>query len=253
MADLPADLAAVWPRVLEQLLADGQGVEAKDQRWLRDCQPLVLVSGTALLGVPNEYAKGVLEGRLSPMISDALSRECQQPIRLAITVTGPATAPSAPAPADPSQAPTADERSQPHSQAPSQQAAPSVPAQHTPAPHDDGGGYDNSASGYDGGGYDGYANRDLPSPRPAYPDYPHPAQRTGAWPQPPREPYPPQHQQGPQQHQQQRYDQHYDQRQHAPQQRYERPQPPFDPYAHQRHPHPQHQVPPQGQPPAPRY
>ncbi|NGO73028.1 chromosomal replication initiator protein DnaA, partial [Streptomyces sp. SB3404] len=90
MADLPADLAAVWPRVLEQLLAEGQGVEAKDQRWLRDCQPLVLVSGTALLGVPNEYAKAVLEGRLSTTISDALSRECQQPIRLAVTVTGPA-------------------------------------------------------------------------------------------------------------------------------------------------------------------
>ncbi|THA25469.1 chromosomal replication initiator protein DnaA [Streptomyces sp. RKND-216] len=98
MADLPADLAAVWPRVLDQLLSDGQGVEAKDQRWLKDCQPLVLVSGTALLGVPNEYAKGVLEGRLSPLISDALSRECQQPIRLAITVTGPATPPAPPAP-----------------------------------------------------------------------------------------------------------------------------------------------------------
>ncbi|MCG3042159.1 chromosomal replication initiator protein DnaA, partial [Streptomyces sp. S1A] len=105
MADLPADLAAVWPRVLEQLLADGQGVEAKDQRWLKDCQPLVLVSGTALLGVPNEYAKGVLEGRLSPLITDALSRECQQPIRLAITVTGPAPEPQAPAPPAPPASP----------------------------------------------------------------------------------------------------------------------------------------------------
>ncbi|MEU3326583.1 MULTISPECIES: chromosomal replication initiator protein DnaA [Streptomyces] len=103
MADLPADLAAVWPRVLEQLLREGQGVEAKDQRWLRDCQPLVLVSGTALLGVPNEYAKGVLEGRLAPLITEALSRECQQPIRLAITVTGPAPeAPTPPAPQTPS-------------------------------------------------------------------------------------------------------------------------------------------------------
>lgn len=109
MADLPADLAAVWPRVLEQLLSEGQGVEAKDQRWLRDCQPLVLVSGTALLGVPNEYAKGVLEGRLAPMIGDALSRECQQPIRLAVTVTGPAPEPATPPPPPPEQ-----QQQQPH-------------------------------------------------------------------------------------------------------------------------------------------
>ncbi|MGY1436831.1 chromosomal replication initiator protein DnaA [Streptomyces reniochalinae] len=101
MADLPADLAAVWPRVLEQLLREGRegsSVEAKDQRWLQDCQPLVLVSGTALLGVPNEYAKQVLEGRLAPAITEALSRECRQPIRLAITVTGPMPQAASPAP-----------------------------------------------------------------------------------------------------------------------------------------------------------
>jgi len=180
VADLPADLAAVWPRVLEQLLTEGQGVEAKDKRWLRDCQPLVLVSGTALLGVPNEYAKGVLEGRLSPMISEALSRECQQPIRLAITVTGPA----------PEQQP----------------AAPAVPAQHTPGPHEaaayDGtgagsGGGGNGGAGYDG--YDGYDAQEAPEVRPAHPGSAHPgsgyppAQRqtgSGAWPQPaPTEPY----------------------------------------------------------------
>ncbi len=71
------------------MLADGQRLEAKDHRWLEDCQPLALVSGTALLGVSNEYAKSVLEGRLAPLISDTLSRECGQPVRLAITVTAP--------------------------------------------------------------------------------------------------------------------------------------------------------------------
>ncbi|MGW5199960.1 chromosomal replication initiator protein DnaA [Streptomyces spiralis] len=88
MADVPADLAAVWPRVLEQLLGEGrgQGVEAKDEHWIRRCQPLALVADTALLAVPNEFAKGVLEGRLAPIVSDTLSRECGRPIRIAITV-----------------------------------------------------------------------------------------------------------------------------------------------------------------------
>ena len=271
MADLPADLAAVWPRVLEQLLADGQGAEAKDQRWLRDCQPLVLVSGTALLGVPNEYAKGVLEGRLSPMISDALSRECQQPIRLAITVTGPAPESSGAASTESAPPPASPSASGPELQQP---AAPSLPAQHTPSPHDgnanapSGTGYDNGRyeqhGGYDGGRYESYESRDLPSPRPAYPDYPQAPRQTGAWPQPNRDQYPPQHQQPqhPQQsqqpHQQQTYEQHYDQRRHSQQQQYEPPQPPYESYEHQhqRHPQqqvPQQQVPPQGQPPAPRY
>ncbi|MFF1440948.1 chromosomal replication initiator protein DnaA [Streptomyces sp. NPDC058295] len=101
MADVPADLAAVWPRVLEQLLGEGrgQGVEVKDEHWIRRCQPLALVADTALLAVPNEFAKGVLEGRLAPIVSDTLSRECGRPIRIAITVddsVGEPPAPSAP-------------------------------------------------------------------------------------------------------------------------------------------------------------
>ncbi|MFF3462028.1 chromosomal replication initiator protein DnaA [Streptomyces sp. NPDC001984] len=98
MADVPADLAAVWPRVLEQLLGEGrgQGVEAKDEHWIRRCQPLALVADTALLAVPNEFAKGVLEGRLAPIVSDTLSRECGRPIRIAITVDDSAGEPPAP-------------------------------------------------------------------------------------------------------------------------------------------------------------
>ncbi|MFF7735293.1 chromosomal replication initiator protein DnaA [Streptomyces sp. NPDC007984] len=101
MADVPADLAAVWPRVLEQLLGEGrvQGVEGKDEHWIRRCQPLALVADTALLAVPNEFAKGVLEGRLAPIVSETLSRECGRPIRIAITVDDSAgEPPAAPAP-----------------------------------------------------------------------------------------------------------------------------------------------------------
>ncbi|SER92470.1 chromosomal replication initiator protein DnaA [Streptomyces sp. yr375] len=71
----------------------------KDERWIRRCQPLALVADTALLAVPNEFAKGVLEGRLAPIVSETLSRECGRPIRIAITVddsVGEPPPPSAP-------------------------------------------------------------------------------------------------------------------------------------------------------------
>ncbi|MCF3960955.1 hypothetical protein L1885_04560, partial [Streptomyces fuscigenes] len=143
MADVPADLAAVWPRVLEQLLREGQqGVENKDKQWIERCQPLALVADTALLSVPNEWGKRVLEGRLAPLISETLSRECGRPIRIAITV-------------DPS-------------------AAEPVPPAPTPVPQPRHGAYDD---GYAHLGPDDA----IPSVRPAYPEYqqrPEP----GAWP-----------------------------------------------------------------------
>ncbi|MFE0806910.1 chromosomal replication initiator protein DnaA [Streptomyces sp. NPDC058848] len=166
MADVPADLAAVWPRVLEQLLGEGrgQGVESKDEHWIRRCQPLALVADTALLAVPNEFAKGVLEGRLAPVVSETLSRECGRPIRIAITVDDtagePAPATSAPAP----QAPPA--RPQPRYEEPE-----------LPAPGHGQGGRDD---------YEGYGRRrgdQLPTARPAYPqEYQRP--EPGSWPRP---------------------------------------------------------------------
>ncbi|MFF3765985.1 chromosomal replication initiator protein DnaA [Streptomyces sp. NPDC001922] len=164
MADVPADLAAVWPRVLDQLLGEGQGIEAKDQRWLKDCQPLVLIAGTAVLAVPNEYAKGVLEGRLSPLISDALSRECNQTVRLAITVSAAEEPP----------APQIPEPQRPELQRYEE------PPRHQP-PHQEPG-----RDGYDG--YEGYAapygrpTEPLPTARPAYPEYQQSRPEPGAWP-----------------------------------------------------------------------
>ncbi|MCX4800428.1 chromosomal replication initiator protein DnaA [Streptomyces sp. NPDC058682] len=141
MADVPADLAAVWPRVLEKLLGEGQpGIEPKDKQWVERCQPLALVADTALLAVPNEWGKRVLEGRLAPLISDALSRECGRPIRIAITVDDSAGEPAPPAP-------------------PVQQQ----------------------------GGYEPYGGQrpgddQLPTARPAYPDYQQQRPEPGAWP-----------------------------------------------------------------------
>ncbi|MET8858225.1 chromosomal replication initiator protein DnaA [Streptomyces sp. NPDC004579] len=142
MADVPADLAAVWPRVMEQLLGEGrgQGVEGKDEHWIKRCQPLALVADTALLAVPNEFAKNVLEGRLAPIVSETLSRECGRPIRIAITVDDSAGDPSMPAP--------------PRYEEPE---LPAGPAQGRD-PYESQGREDRG--GYEGGAYDGAQPRD---------------------------------------------------------------------------------------------
>ncbi|WJY51470.1 chromosomal replication initiator protein DnaA [Streptomyces chengbuensis] len=156
MADVPADLAAVWPRVLEQLLGEGQqGIEPKDKQWIERCQPLALVADTALLAVPNEWGKRVLEGRLAPLISDTLSRECGRPIRIAITVDDSVAEPVAP-PAPPVHQP-------PRYQGP----------QHDESRHSD---------AYDGYGHRSGEDDGLPSVRPAYPEYQQQRPEPGAWP-----------------------------------------------------------------------
>ena len=166
MADVPADLAAVWPRVLEQLLGEGrgQGVETKDEHWIRRCQPLALVADTALLAVPNEFAKGVLEGRLAPIVSETLSRECGRPIRIAITVDDSAGEPPGP-PAPPAQP-------QRRYEEPEQSRDPYE------------GGYGrHRAEPLPGGPGD-----QLPTARPAYPsEYQRP--EPGAWPRPAQDDY----------------------------------------------------------------
>jgi len=170
----------VWPRVLEQLLGEGrgQGVETKDERWIKRCQPLALVADTALLAVPNEFAKGVLEGRLAPIVSETLSRECGRPIRIAITVddsVGESPAPPAP----------------PVQQSQSRYEEPERPSQG----HDGYRGYgrhraddrmDDHPQGRPDQGPPSHDDQ-LPTARPAYPDYQRPD--PGAWPRPSQDDY----------------------------------------------------------------
>ncbi|MEU3696343.1 chromosomal replication initiator protein DnaA [Streptomyces griseoviridis] len=166
MADVPADLAAVWPRVLEQLLGEGrgQGVESKDEHWIRRCQPLALVADTALLAVPNEFAKGVLEGRLAPVVSETLSRECGRPIRIAITVDDSAGEPPAP--------PARPRYDEPELPPADQQGRGDRDGRDTRDTRDD----------YEGG-YGRHRADQLPTARPAYPsEYQRP--EPGSWPRP---------------------------------------------------------------------
>ncbi|MFD3479602.1 chromosomal replication initiator protein DnaA [Streptomyces sp. NPDC058695] len=174
MADVPADLAAVWPRVLEQLLGEGrgQGVETKDEHWIRRCQPLALVADTALLAVPNEFAKGVLEGRLAPVVAETLSRECGRPIRIAITVddsVGEQPVPSAP--------PVPQHRYEEPELPPAQNQGQTQAHE----PYDPyGRRSDDHAQGPRGDQSQGTRADQLPTARPAYPDYQRP--EPGAWP-----------------------------------------------------------------------
>ncbi|MGW6026633.1 chromosomal replication initiator protein DnaA [Streptomyces sp. NPDC055099] len=175
MADVPADLAAVWPRVLEQLLGEGRGhgVDAKDERWIKRCQPLALVADTALLAVPNEFAKGVLEGRLAPIVSESLSRECGRPIRIAITVDDSVGDPmDRPGPTTPPY--------QQQSGQQQQQQRYEEPEQH-PGPHQGHEQYDGYGRRTSDDHSSGHGSDQLPTARPAYPDYQRPA--PGAWPQ----------------------------------------------------------------------
>ncbi|MEU5424163.1 chromosomal replication initiator protein DnaA [Streptomyces olivoreticuli] len=182
MADLPADLAAVWPRVLEQLLGEGrgpggQGVEGKDEHWIKRCQPLALVADTALLAVPNEFAKGVLEGRLAPIVSETLSRECGRPIRIAITVDDSAGEPPPERQQASQQQSRYEEPTGPHTGGQGRDAYENRDARDTYESYDSHGGYDGRES------YGRQAPADeLPSVRPAYPDYQQPRAEPGAWP-----------------------------------------------------------------------
>ncbi|WP_078861896.1 chromosomal replication initiator protein DnaA [Streptomyces sp. NRRL F-5123] len=104
MADVSADLAAVWPRVLQKLLVSGEDLKPVHAEWLRRIQPLALVAGTAVLSAPNEYAKKILEGQqLKQLITDVLSHEFGHTVGIAIAVASggdqeqPAP-PSAPSP-----------------------------------------------------------------------------------------------------------------------------------------------------------
>ncbi|MFI2201966.1 chromosomal replication initiator protein DnaA [Streptomyces sp. NPDC020192] len=176
MADVPADLAAVWPRVLEQLLGEGrgQGVEAKDEHWIRRCQPLALVADTALLAVPNEFAKNVLEGRLAPIVSETLSRECGRPIRIAITVDDSAGEPPVPAPVR--------EQPKPRYEEPELPSGPSYEERSY-----EGYGRHRAAEQQPADGPQGRADQ-LPVVRPAYPSE-YQRREPGAWPRPAQDEY----------------------------------------------------------------
>ncbi len=89
-----SELTAMWNAALNSL-SDGT-LSPQQKAFVSLTRPLGLVEDTVLIAAPNEFTKDVLETRLRPLVSSALSQIIGRDIRLAVTV-------------DPSIAPTLDE------------------------------------------------------------------------------------------------------------------------------------------------
>ncbi|WP_325048985.1 DnaA N-terminal domain-containing protein, partial [Marinitenerispora sediminis] len=94
MSEAPVNLAMVWTSVLDTL--DNSTLPPQQRAWLPQTRPLGLIEDTALLAAPNEFAKEILETRLRPAISQALSAALGREIRVAVTVDPTAVQPAPP-------------------------------------------------------------------------------------------------------------------------------------------------------------
>src|SRR3954463_14002746 len=81
------DLAAVWTAATDEL-AD-EIVSAQERASLRLTRLRAIVEDTALLSVPDAFTRDVIESRLRPAITDALSRRLGRAIQVAVTVRPP--------------------------------------------------------------------------------------------------------------------------------------------------------------------
>ncbi|AKU14985.1 chromosomal replication initiator protein DnaA [Luteipulveratus mongoliensis] len=78
------DLAHVWHSTV--LALEETGIAARDRAFLRLTRLVGLVDQTALLAVPFDHTKDILETTLREPVSAALSRHLNRDVRLAITV-----------------------------------------------------------------------------------------------------------------------------------------------------------------------
>ncbi|GAB3216310.1 hypothetical protein GCM10027586_08180 [Kineococcus gypseus] len=74
----------VWERAVAQLI-DG-GVAPHQRAFVRLTKPLGLLDGTALLAVPNDLTKEVIEQKVREQLTRALSEQLGTAVRLAVTV-----------------------------------------------------------------------------------------------------------------------------------------------------------------------
>ncbi len=87
------DLGAVWTAATEDL---ADGIDSAQQRaYLRLTRLRAIVEDTALIAVPDAFTRDVIESKLRPAITEALSRRLGRPIQVAVTVRAPEEAPPA--------------------------------------------------------------------------------------------------------------------------------------------------------------
>ena len=86
MAD-QVDLGGVWKATLDELADE---ISSPQQRaYLQLTKLRAIVEDTALLAVPDAFTRDVIESRLRPAITEALSRRLNRPIQVAVTVKPP--------------------------------------------------------------------------------------------------------------------------------------------------------------------
>ncbi|MFY1573712.1 chromosomal replication initiator protein DnaA [Verrucosispora sp. WMMD703] len=81
------DLAAVWTATTDEL-AD-EIISAQQRAYLRLTRLRAIVEDTVLLSVPDAFTRDVIESRLRPAITEALTRRLGRPIQVAVTVRVP--------------------------------------------------------------------------------------------------------------------------------------------------------------------
>jgi chromosomal replication initiator protein len=79
----PAALSEVWSRTLEAI---DDAVTSQERAFVRLCTLDGVVGETALLSVPHEYAKDIVEQRLRPVITSTLTAQLGHEIRIAVVV-----------------------------------------------------------------------------------------------------------------------------------------------------------------------
>lgn len=85
MAELETpSLSEVWSAAIASLDSDGLGPQQR--AFLRMTKPIGLVEDTALIAAPNQFTKDVLETRMRGLLCDALSRELNRELRIAVTI-----------------------------------------------------------------------------------------------------------------------------------------------------------------------
>ncbi|MEQ4300566.1 chromosomal replication initiator protein DnaA [Plantactinospora sp. B6F1] len=94
MADT-IDLGAVWAATTEEL-AD-EIISAQQRAYLRLTRLHTIIEDTALLSVPDAFTRDVIESRLRPAITEALSRRLGRAVQVAVTVRPPEDGQSRPA------------------------------------------------------------------------------------------------------------------------------------------------------------
>jgi chromosomal replication initiator protein len=78
------DLARIWQSTVAAL--GDAGLTAQQRAFLRLAKLVGLIDATALVAVPNEYTKEVLEQRLRAQVIDALGVQLEREVLLAVTV-----------------------------------------------------------------------------------------------------------------------------------------------------------------------